>query len=312
VISMAGKHKKKAFVKNLKASRRISRKTIAYKVNEELVQQLKEKKVKDKELCDENTAPTATESEQTQGNVKQEIENDPQKNDNTEENNNKTQIVARNLLRLYQYLQMDKPLEQKDLIHELEFDTPNEEYRKKIDQLDLENQSLLMENQMLRESALQTQVEYSDQIEMLENDNNEMKGKLGEIDKIVKTELEKRIKKYEEIITDLRNKLREAVEKNQKFTEVNDVIVNLQENITSLFDQNEQLLKHNETLQKQIEDAEQGLSQLQEKIFQLESKNKELAKKNELQKMVIDGYKRKESDGESAAENPEKLGNQNE
>ena len=37
--------------------------------------------------------------------------------------NSKIPIVARNLLRLYQYLQIDKPIEENKLIQELEMDT---------------------------------------------------------------------------------------------------------------------------------------------------------------------------------------------
>ena len=204
---------------------------------------------------------------------------------------NKDNLVARHLLRLYQFIKQNDPINEQKLLEEMDKGTPNEELRLKITQLDLEIESIYEENHALRQNALQTQIEAEDQIESTEFENRELKEKVQEINKFVKAELEKRAKRFEIIIEDLRARLRDALEKNEKITEVNERIEYMQQQVTSFFDKNEKLTKQHDKLDQKLIP---GFS-YRIKNQKLESKNKELHKKVELQKLVIDGYKRKEA-----------------
>lgn len=207
---------------------------------------------------------------------------------------NRENLVARHLLRLYQFIKENDPINEQELLEEMDKGTPNEELRLKITQLELEIESIYEENHALRQNALQTQIEAEDQIESTEFENRELKEKVREINDYVKAELEKRAKRFEIIIEDLRARLREAVEKNEKITEVSERIEYMQQQVTSLFDQNEALTNLNNKLELKLGNLKEKFEDSQQNNQKLESKNKELHKKVELQKLVIDGYKRKE------------------
>ena len=207
---------------------------------------------------------------------------------------NKDDIVARHLLRLYQFIKQNEPINEQKLLEEMDKGTPNEELRLKITQLDLEIESIYEENHALRQNALQTQIEAEDQIESIEFENRELKEKVSEINDFVKAELEKRSKRFEIIIEDLRARLRDALEKNEKITEVNERIEYMQQQVTSFFDKNEKLAKQNNKLDLKLVNLNEKFEESQLNNQKLETKNKELHKKVELQKLVIDGYKRKE------------------
>jgi len=208
---------------------------------------------------------------------------------------NKELIVARHLLRLYQFIKKNDPINEQKLLDEMDIGTPNEELRLKITQLELEIESIYEENHALRQNALQTQIEAEDQIESIEFENRELKDKVREINDFVKAELEKRAKRFEIIIEDLRARLREALEKNEKITEVSERIEYMQQQVTTLFDQNEELTKKNNKLDQKFVNLNEKFEESQDKNQKLKIKNKELQKKGDLQKLVIDGYKRKET-----------------
>ena len=207
---------------------------------------------------------------------------------------NKDNLVARHLLRLYQFIKQNDPINEQKLLEEMDKGTPNEELRLKITQLELEIESIYEENHALRQNALQTQIEAEDQIESIEFENRELKEKVQEINVFVKEELEKRAKRFEIIIEDLRARLREALEKNEKITEVNERIEYMQKQVTTFFDKNEKLTKQHNKLDQKYVNLTEKYEESQSKNQKLETKNKELHKKVELQKLVIDGYKRKE------------------
>jgi len=207
---------------------------------------------------------------------------------------NKDELVARHLLTLYQFIKENDPINEQELLEEMDKGTPNEELRLKITQLELEIESIYEENHALRQNALQTQIEAEDQIESTEFENRELKEKVKEINTFVKAELEKRAKRFEIIIEDLRARLREALEKNEKITEVNERIEYMQKQVTSFFDKNEALTKQYNELDLKYVNLNEKCEESQENNQKLEAKNKELNKKVELQKLVIDGYKRKE------------------
>ena len=207
---------------------------------------------------------------------------------------NKDSLVARHLLRLYQFIKQNDPINEQKLLEEMDKGTPNEELRLKITQLQLEIESIYEENHALRQNALQTQIEAEDQIESTEFENRELKEKVMEINSFVKTELEKRSKRFEIIIEDLRARLRDALEKNEKITEVNERIEYMQQKVTSFFDKNEKLTEEISELEQKYVNLSEKFEESQEINKKLETKNKELHKKVELQKLVIDGYKRKE------------------
>lgn len=215
---------------------------------------------------------------------------------NTANFEKKAEITARNLLRLYQFLQMDKPLNESTVIHEIELDTPNEQLREEIMRLKLEIESLHEENRALQQTALRTQVEAEEQIEAVQVQNQNLKNKIKEIEQLIKEELKKRADEYEQIIDGLQNKLKQAILQTEKYTEIDEGIRHLQDQVTSLFDQNEALRKENNELKAELENRGQKIEDLQEMIKGLEKKNKELEKKTELQNLVIEGYKRKEKE----------------
>ena len=204
----------------------------------------------------------------------------------------KKEIVSRNLLRLYHFLNEDRPFKEESLIQELEMGTPNAELRLNVENLNIELENLLQENQALRESALQTQLEYSEQIEQVEIENRTLKQKINDIDKRIAIELQTRAEKYQEIINQLRAQLKETMSKNEKITEVSGALTSMQERIAILFEQNEQFAKENEVLTTKTAELEQENKTMKEEIQKLEKKNEELRQKEKLQQMVIDGYKR--------------------
>jgi hypothetical protein len=208
---------------------------------------------------------------------------------------NKEKLVARHLLRLYQFIKKNDPINEQKLLDEMDIGTPNEELRLKITQLELEIESIYEENHALRQNALQTQIEAEEQIESIEFENRELKDKVQEINNFVKAELEKRAKRFEVIIEDLRARLREALEKNEKITEVNERIEYMQQQVTTFFDKNEELTKQYNKLDQKFVNLSEKYEESQDKNQKLKIKNKELQKKVELQKLVIDGYKRKEA-----------------
>lgn len=214
----------------------------------------------------------------------------------------KTEIAARNLLRIYQFLQMDKPLTEETLIKEIELDTPNEELRETIMQLKLEIESLHEENHALQQTALRTQVEAEEQVEAVGFQNEELKQKIKEMDSIIQNELERRANEYEQIIAEIRKKLKESIAQNEKYTEVNEGIKQLQKQVSNLFEQNDELLNKNTELKKTIDKMKQEYEEREEFVRSLEKKTAELQKKTELQAMVIKGYKRKERNGDSSKE----------
>jgi len=171
-------------------------------------------------------------------------------------------------------------------------DTPNAELRQNVEKLQNELQNVVEENQALRESSLQTQLEYSDKIEQVEIENRTLKQKIQEIDKRIAIELQTRAEKYQEIINQLRVQLKETMSKNEKITEVSGALTSMQERIAILFDQNEQFAKDNEILNARTVELESENKTMKEDIQKLEKKNEELRQKEKLQQMVIDGYKR--------------------
>lgn len=204
----------------------------------------------------------------------------------------KKDVISRNLLRLYHYLHEDRPFKEETLIQELEMGTPNAELRQNAVNLSIELENVLQENQALRESSLQTQLEYSEQIEQVEIENRTLKQKIQDIDKRIAIEMQTRAEKYQEIINQLRAQLKETMSKNEKITEVSGALVSMQERIAILFEQNEQFAKENEDLITKTTALEQDNKTMKEDLQKLEKKNDELRQKEKLQQMVIDGYKR--------------------
>ncbi len=206
----------------------------------------------------------------------------------------KAEIAARNLLRLYQFLQMNKPISELTLLQELELDTPSEELRQEILQVRLDIESVHEENHALQQVALRTQVEAEEQVEAVTNVNQDLKNKIKEMNDVIQQELEKRGNEFELVIGELRKKLKQSISQNEKYTEVTEGIKQLQNQVTSLFDQNEVLLNDKKSLNKTIDQLTKEAEERDEFIKTLEKKSAELLKKTELQTMVIDGYKRKE------------------
>ena len=201
-------------------------------------------------------------------------------------------LVGRTLMRLYSYLKKTEKIDEKVIIKELEFNTINQQLREKMEHAKIELQGIYEENQALREMALRSQVEFSDEKEQLEMENNALKEKLRLIDEKVKEELEKRTVKYQDIIRDLRNKLGEALKKNESIKEVSESILQMQERIKSLFDQNDTLEQQNIKLKNQLQELENAHALLKEEYEKAMSRLSELKKKDELQVMVIAGLKR--------------------
>ncbi len=212
----------------------------------------------------------------------------------------KAKVVSRNLLRLYQFLQMDKPIKEQILINELEFGTPNEEMRSKLMQIELELQSVYEENQALRQSALQIQIEAEDNLESLKIENENLENKAKSIDNHIKKELTEVENKYQNTIKELKKELRSSLEKNKEFSAVNDGINNLQTKLITLFNQNESLENSLSDLKKEKDSIAEKLEDSLSKIKKLKKKNADLIKKVDLQKLVIDGYKRKDNPDDKA------------
>jgi regulator of replication initiation timing len=221
-----------------------------------------------------------------------EPEGDLEPGENETEKISDTKLVARTLLRLYTYLEKGAVFNEDKLIRDLEFNTVNQQLREQLDAAKIEVQTLLEENQALREHALQTQVESGDYIEHLESENNDLKSRLQQIDDKVKEELEKRTTKYQDIIRDLRNQLGEALKRNEVVTEVTESIAQLQERIKTLFETNSQLEQENITLRNSLGELEEKYTKLVADHEKSEAKVTELKKKDELQVMVIAGLKR--------------------
>ncbi len=217
---------------------------------------------------------------------------------------NKTDFVARNLLRLYKFIRENKKFNERELMAEIDVGTPNEELRNEISALKLEIDALEEENQALRQSALQSQIQHEEQIEMRELEYNEVKNelttlqkkyknKIEEMENEVKTELKKREKKYREIINDLRKKLNNALGRSERFSEFADGFEQLQNRMLKVVKDNEYLESTLKKIQREYESLHKGNQQLQKEYDRLETKHSELKKKVDLQKNVIDGYKRK-------------------
>ena len=207
----------------------------------------------------------------------------------------KTQTIARMLLRLYQFLEEGVPIEEPKLLTLMDMNTPSEQLRDKMTQMELELQSIFEENHALSQNALQAQIEAEDQVSSIELENMDLRLRIDQFELRLKEELEIVSTKYEDVIKAVKKELMAAVQKNEKITEVNERIKMLNENITSLFDQNEQLTSTNKTLKSDLKGMTQERDNLVKKVKKLEKKKKEFEKKIELQKMVIDGYKRKEA-----------------
>ncbi|MHA1612597.1 MAG: hypothetical protein ACTSYU_11135 [Promethearchaeota archaeon] len=209
-------------------------------------------------------------------------------------NDEKTEITARNLLRLYQFLQMNKPISELTLLQEIEMNTPSEKLRNEILQIRLEIESVHEENHALQQTALRTQVEAEEQVEAIKNVNLDLKNKIKDMDDVIQQEMENRGKEFDIVIGELRNKLKQSIAQNEKYTEVTEGIKQLQTQVTTLFDQNEDLLKEKKSLNKTIGNLTKEGEEREKLIKAMEKKMGEMTKKAELQTMVIDGYKRKE------------------
>ena len=212
------------------------------------------------------------------------------------ENPSKTKIqtLARMLLRMYQYIEEGSPIEEPKLVALMDMNTPSEQLRNKMTQMELELQSVFEENHALSQNALQTQIEAEDQISAIELENLDLRLRIDQFELQLKEELEKVSDKYEDVVKSVKKELLTAVQKNEQITEVNERIKMLNEKITSLFDQNEDLTATTKSLTSSLDDRTQERDQLLKQVKKLEKKKKEFEKKVELQKMVIDGYKRKE------------------
>ncbi len=101
------------------------------------------------------------------------------------------------------------------------------------------------------------------------------------------------MEKYEEIIENLRQELKDALSKNEQVSEVSELIQNLQEQFKDMFDENDRLSKENEEFKNIITENDTLVASLKEDNAQLEKKVEELKQKEKLQNMVLEGYKRK-------------------
>lgn len=203
-------------------------------------------------------------------------------------------IVARTLLRLYRFLKQKEPFDEQHIIHDLEFNTPNQAIREKLEAAQIELQTIYEENQAVRETSLRTQVETGEQVDRIEEENRIMREKLEKIDEKIKEELEKRTTKYQDIIRDLRNKLGEALKRNDVVTEVTESFTQLQERIKVLFDQNAILEQENLKMKTQLSELEEEHKKLKDDYQKAQERAAELKKKYDLQAIVIAGLKRGE------------------
>lgn len=208
----------------------------------------------------------------------------------------KQKIIARNLLRLYQFLEEDKPIHEESLIKELELNTPNMKLRHEIERLKLEIESVYEENQVFRQDALQTQIEWETKIELYDKEKDHLKQQIKEMDQKHQKEVQNLKEKYEETIKQLRSEIRAEVEKSEKFGEVNEKMVQIQAKVAELFDQNEALITKNSKLQKKLDETIRKFEEMEEEFNSTKKKDNELEKKVELQNIVIAGFKRKEEE----------------
>lgn len=211
-----------------------------------------------------------------------------------EKKKEKFKTISRNLLRLYNFIEFDHPIEQEDILKELDMNTPNEKLRNKIEELKIELEAVYEENQALRQNALQSQIEYEDQISSHKIMIEDLKAQSEQVDLEIQDKMEKLTEKYEKRITKLEHDLEESVLQNQKITKVNEAVQMLQQKAKSLFTDNDRLEKENRNLTSKIQDNEDSLAKLENQLIDITKKRDELEKKIELQAMVIDGYKRKE------------------
>jgi len=207
----------------------------------------------------------------------------------------KIQTVGRMLLRLYQFLEEGLPIEEPKLLALMDINTPSEQLRNKLTQMELDLQSVYEENHALSQNALQAQIEAEDQVSSIELENMDLRLRIDQFELQPKEELESVSNKYEDVVKAVKKELLTAVKKNEQITEVNERIKMLNENITSLFDQNEQLTSKNKILTSDLKEITHKSDTLLNKVKKLEKKKTEFEKKIELQKIVIDGFKRKEN-----------------
>ena len=196
-------------------------------------------------------------------------------------------FVARNLLRIYQYIEMDKKFEDEELIRAIEVGTPNE-------QLKLEIESLESENQALKQNALQEQIYHEENVEISQAKINELKEKISTNEDYIKKELKIRSSKYEEIIHNLRDKLKKSLSRAEHFTEVSDEMRALQNQVTTTIEENQQLTKEITKLSDENEDSLTKITHLTDENEDLLIKCEDVQKKVHLQDQVIAGYKRRE------------------
>ena len=194
---------------------------------------------------------------------KPKIKSNEDKKEKSTSSSEKIEIISRNLLRLYQFLSEDHPIKQEDLLNELELDTPNEQLRNQISNSKLELESVYEENQALRENALQNQIEFDDYVSTFQLENKELQETIKNSDKNHQEKTQIIIEEYEEKISNLRADLNQAVERNQKITEVNEAIEMLQEKAKELFRKKESLIKKNRSLNKQIEVKDQSIMEIE-------------------------------------------------
>ncbi|MHA2001378.1 MAG: hypothetical protein ACTSVU_04720 [Promethearchaeota archaeon] len=214
----------------------------------------------------------------------------------------KNAIVARNLLRIYNFMNNGAQFKEEKLIEELELNTPNQKLRERINQVELELKSIFEENSALHQNALQSQIEFEDKYNAQIIENQELQIKLTKVNETVKDELAKVAKKYETVISELKTELKKAKKQNEHFLEVNEAIEMLQKKLNILGDENDDMAKGKRELQNQLDLFSKEIESLKNQVMQETKKNKELQKKTDLQKIVIDGYKRKEKN--SISENP--------
>lgn len=202
-------------------------------------------------------------------------------------------LVKRSLIRLYKFLDENENFDELELLRDLEQDSPNEALRTELEQIKLQIETLHEENQLLRESALQCQIDAEDQVTAGELETWALKEKASQIEKEMKEKIAEVQKKAEEEIAELKKELRDALEKSEKLTEVNEAISLLQEKLKNEFDRNERIIAERKDTQKELEKLKEEHAVTLENLKKNEKKVAELEKKSELQKMVIDGYQRR-------------------
>ena len=187
-----------------------------------------------------------------------------------------------------------------DVVKDLEINTPSEALRNENIQLTLEMESISEENQVLREGALQNQIEWESQEEIYIREKALLKERIKKTDVITKKEIKDLKTDYEVQIDELRNNHRLLVEKNERISEVSEGIVHLQKQIKFLFDENEDLRSDKRDYTEELEELQIDNKERDEKLEILQKENAKLIKKTELQQMVIAGNKRKEEERRKA------------